>query len=97
MIKLFAQITKPDNGYLPDREASQRYIEQDGTEYLYEVKHVEIGRSSTKAHLKDKNWVFNSVNLSFFVSESGKPVREYDIFKNELKMKQIQCMYINML
>lgn len=34
MIKLFAQITKPDNGYLPDREASQRYIEQDGTEYL---------------------------------------------------------------
>ncbi|BAQ22805.1 hypothetical protein AU156_gp295 [Edwardsiella phage PEi20] len=97
MIKLFAQITKPENGYLPDQEASKRHIEQNGSEYLYEVERVDIGRSSTDVHLKDIRWEFNSVNLSFFISEDGKQVREYDIFENKLKLKRIQHTYINML
>lgn len=97
MIKLFAQITKPENGYLPDQEASKRYIEQNGAPYLYEVERVEIGRSSTNVRLKDIHWEFNSVNLSFFISEDGKQVREYDIFDNPLKLNRIQHTYINML
>lgn len=96
-MKLFAQITKPENGYLPDQEASKRYIEQNGAEHLYEVERVDIGRSSTDVRLKDISREFNSVNLSFFVSEDGKQVREYDIFENKLKLKRIQHTYINML
>lgn len=96
-MKLFAQITKPENGYLPDQEASKRYIEQNGPEHLYEVERVDIGRSSTDVRLKDISWEFNSVNLSFFVSEDGKQIREYDIFENKLNLEQIQHTYVNML
>lgn len=96
-MKLFAQITKPENGYLPDQEASKRYIEQNGAEHLYEVERVDIGRSSTDVRLKDINWEFNSVNLSFFISDDGKQVREYDIFENKLKLKRIQNTYVNLL
>lgn len=94
-MKLFAQITKPENGYLPDQEASKHYIEQNGAEHLYEVDIVAIGRSSTAVRLIGIRWEFNSVNLSFFVSEDGKCIKEYDIFKNELDLLQIQNTYVN--
>lgn len=97
MIKLFAQITKPENGYKADTEVCEEHIELFGAEHLYEVQRVDIGRSSTDVHLVDMRWEFNSVNLSFFISEDGKQVREYDIFENKLNLKCIQHTYINML
>lgn len=96
-MKLFAQITKPQNGYKADQEMCEEHIEIWGPDFLYEVDVVAIGRSSTAVRLVDMRWEFNSVNLSFFVSEDGKQVREYDIFENKLKLKRIQHTYINML
>lgn len=96
-MKLFAQITKPENGYKPDTEMCEEYIETFGAEHLYEVQCVGIGRSSTDVRLVDMRWEFNSVNLSFFISEDGKSIKEYDIFENPLNLKYIQHTYINML
>lgn len=96
-MKLFAQITKPQNGYKADQEMCEEHIETWGPDFLYEVDVVAIGRSSTAVRLVDMRWEFNSVNLSFFVSEDGKSIKEYDIFKDELNLPQIQNTYVNLL
>lgn len=97
MIKLFAQVTHPNAGYKFDSDRAQALIASNSAEYMYEVERIDIGRNSTEVFLKDYKGGRNSVNFSFFVSESGRCVRAYDIFANPLKMKRIQSTYINML
>lgn len=96
-MKLFAQITKPQNGYKADQEMCEEHIETWGPDFLYEVDVVTIGRSSTAVRLVDMRWEFNSVNLSFFVSEDGKNIKEYDVFKDELNLPQVRQTYVNLL
>lgn len=88
-MKLFAQITAPEAGYKSNSEMVKALIEKNGAEHLYEVECVDIGRSHTDVYLIGDKRVFNSVNFSFFLSEKEGQVKEYCVFIDDLRLKNI--------
>lgn len=94
-MKIFAKVTHPNNGYIPDSELARSLIAVApfGAESFHEVEKISIGRSSTSVRLVDDKYHYNSVNFTFYVMEDNAPV-EYDIFKNELMAGCIEHDYI---
>ena len=93
MSKLFAQVTKPENGYQFDEDRARALIRDNSKEHLFEVTGINIGRSDSSVYLKDLPGYFNSVNFSFFIKVDDGRIKEYDILVNSNNLDLIRHTY----
>lgn len=93
---LYATVTYVENGYKYDQDAAKALIDQYGILTCFEVEYVDIGRSSSEVKLVCEERKFNTVNFKFFIETEDGP-KDYDIFKNPLKLKCIRNTYLHML
>lgn len=77
MSQLYCRVSNKNNGYDSDKEL----IKSLDSGKFHIVERVSMGQSSTSIKIKDCDFYFNSVNLTFY-KKDGESYIEHDIYSD---------------